>query len=228
MLKQITIYLVAVILFAHLADAAIIHGSIYDLSLKKLTGVRVEINTSQRQFLIAQNSSYSFNVPTGVYTLQAKLMQKGDVIESIQENITIKDNNIYTLDLILLPDIEHGVEEEDLDIGETILEKSKGNSYFLILLLLLSIAVPIGIYKGVKFLEKNKKIQKEALIENNLGQIIDIIKVGGGRTTQKEIRKKMPFSEAKISLMITELENEGKIKKIKRGRGNIIILNKKT
>ena len=56
-------------------------------------------------------------------------------------------------------------------------------------------------------------------------QIIHIIKEEGGRTTQKLIRKKIPLSEAKISLAITELVANGKIKKIKKGRGNIIILN---
>jgi len=43
------------------------------------------------------------------------------------------------------------------------------------------------------------------------------------RTTQKEIRKQVPLSEAKISLIISELESEQKIRKIKKGRGNILI-----
>jgi len=42
--------------------------------------------------------------------------------------------------------------------------------------------------------------------------------------TQKEIRKNFPVSQASISLILTELENDGKLKKIKRGKGNIIIL----
>ena len=41
---------------------------------------------------------------------------------------------------------------------------------------------------------------------------------------QKDIRKNFPSSEAKISLILTELEEKGIIKKIKRGRGNIIVL----
>ena len=43
------------------------------------------------------------------------------------------------------------------------------------------------------------------------------------RTTQKELRKEIPLSEAKISLIVTELEDKGKIRKIKKGRGNILI-----
>jgi uncharacterized membrane protein len=44
------------------------------------------------------------------------------------------------------------------------------------------------------------------------------------RLTQKEIRREVPMSEAKISLVLAELEDQGKIKKIRKGRGNIIVL----
>jgi uncharacterized membrane protein len=46
------------------------------------------------------------------------------------------------------------------------------------------------------------------------------------RITQKDIRKEVPLSEAKISLIIAELEAKGIIRKVKKGRGNIIFLNK--
>ncbi|MBI4145151.1 hypothetical protein HY493_03015 [Candidatus Woesearchaeota archaeon] len=54
--------------------------------------------------------------------------------------------------------------------------------------------------------------------------VLDIIRQLGGRTTQKEIRKLTPLSEAKVSLIITELEHKGQIEKIKKGRGNVIVL----
>jgi len=44
------------------------------------------------------------------------------------------------------------------------------------------------------------------------------------RLTQKEIRKEIPLSEAKISLIISEMEHKGVVEKIKKGRGNIIVL----
>ena len=76
--------------------------------------------------------------------------------------------------------------------------------------------------------EKIKTGQKEEKYEDNeLGQLIKIIRQEGGRATQKEIRKQIPLSEAKISLMIAELEHKGLVEKIKKGRGNIIILKKK-
>lgn len=37
------------------------------------------------------------------------------------------------------------------------------------------------------------------------------------------MRKEVKFGEAKVSLMLADLEDRGMIKKIKRGRSNIII-----
>ena len=36
--------------------------------------------------------------------------------------------------------------------------------------------------------------------------------------------KEMPYSEAKVSLMVTELEERGLLRKFKRGRGNVLVL----
>jgi len=54
---------------------------------------------------------------------------------------------------------------------------------------------------------------------------IEILKNYGGRLTQKELREKMPeYGEAKVSLIVAELEQMGVVKKFKKGRGNIIVL----
>jgi len=59
---------------------------------------------------------------------------------------------------------------------------------------------------------------------HDLAALIRALKEREGRATQKELRKDLPFSEAKVSLMVSELEHEGKVTKIRKGRGNIIIL----
>ena len=68
----------------------------------------------------------------------------------------------------------------------------------------------------------NKKITSKE--DKDTDKILLILKKHGGRATQKDIRKEIPLSEAKISLMIAELEADGKIRKIKKGRGNILVL----
>ncbi|MEM4710749.1 MAG: winged helix-turn-helix transcriptional regulator [Candidatus Woesearchaeota archaeon] len=72
-----------------------------------------------------------------------------------------------------------------------------------------------NVFSGVS---ENEKKEDTDLVSRILNLIKD-----NERMTQKDIRKSIPYSEAKISLILTQLENEGKIKKIKKGRGNIII-----
>jgi uncharacterized membrane protein len=76
-------------------------------------------------------------------------------------------------------------------------------------------------------LEKNESDKEEKRLNSKEYdiklKILEILNKEQGRTTQKEIRKHIPYSEAKISLVLSELEDEGKIKRIKKGRTNIII-----
>jgi len=58
------------------------------------------------------------------------------------------------------------------------------------------------------FLLKRKRREK-----SELDEIVEIIKKEGGRITQKELRKRLPYSEAKVSLMLSELEDKKIIKK---------------
>ena len=233
---KVLVYLLLGLSLLSVVDAATIYGSVYDLSLKKLSNARVEINTYPKQFLIAQNGSYSFNVPNGDYTIKAQMMQKTAVLASVQENITIKQDGAYVLDLILFPDVEEGIENIDIDVNGNIIESEKNHNYALIgLVILLILAI---IFTGFYYIKKNKGQQKETVSQDkksekeekyegsDLEQIIKIIKQEGGRATQKDIRKQIPLSEAKISLMIAELEHKGIVEKIKKGRGNIIILKK--
>ena len=73
--------------------------------------------------------------------------------------------------------------------------------------------------------ETELKKQKEESLDKYALEVLDILKKSGNRLTQKELREKISsIGEAKISLILNELEAAGKIKKIKKGRGNIIIL----
>lgn len=58
-------------------------------------------------------------------------------------------------------------------------------------------------------------------------QIVAELHKSEGRMNQKDLRKLLPWSEAKVSIELDLLEEQGLIKKIKKGRGNIIILTSK-
>lgn len=67
-------------------------------------------------------------------------------------------------------------------------------------------------------------IEKNSTEDADAKMVIDFIRSQEGRTTQKDIRKNFPSSEAKISLILTDLEAQGKIRKIKKGRGNVVVI----
>ncbi len=87
-----------------------------------------------------------------------------------------------------------------------------------------------------KIVEEVKKEIKKFTKEEALSSIeqeqpgyidrtLDIIRKHDGRITQKELRKELiEISESKVSLILTELEHTNKIEKVKRGRGNVILL----
>lgn len=59
-------------------------------------------------------------------------------------------------------------------------------------------------------------------LPEDLKELLEMIRASGNRITQRELRKKSPYSESKVSLMLSDLEERGLIEKFKRGRGNII------
>ncbi|MBI3035942.1 hypothetical protein HYY71_06490 [Candidatus Woesearchaeota archaeon] len=226
---RILVYGMLCIFLINYVNAATIHGAIYDFSLKEVNNARVEINTSPKQFKVAQNGTYSFNVPNGIYKIKAQLVHRNEVIASAEENITIRQDGSYVLDLILFPDIEEGVEDPGIEVSGQVIDEGKDRlllTGFIVLFVLGIAAIILYVLKTRKKKEADE-VKEEENKSEDLEQIISIIKQEGGRTTQKEIRKKIPLSEAKISLMIAELEHKGVIEKIKKGRGNIIILKKK-
>ena len=66
--------------------------------------------------------------------------------------------------------------------------------------------------------------QKKTPLPADLLEILDVIRGQKGRITQKDLRGKLDYSEVKVSLLLSELEKRGLIKKLKNGRENIVIL----
>lgn len=71
-------------------------------------------------------------------------------------------------------------------------------------------------------LNSEAKEHSKLNLPEDLKEILDMVRASGNRITQRELRKKSPYSESKVSLMLSDLEERGLIEKFKRGRGNII------
>jgi uncharacterized membrane protein len=184
---------------------ASLYGGIYDLDLSIQADAIVRIDTKPPQTLVAKNGTYRFSVPPGNYVITATY---SDSIA--KEEIEVAGAGEYVLDLLLGPDFE----EEDIPIDNPEEPPVVVATSYTWLWFLLSAIVLFLI--GVKTLPKRSSEDLEPLIQ--------FIREHDGRIVQANIVKHFPQSEAKISLMLTELESLGKIKKIKKGRGNVIIL----
>ena len=213
--------MLAIIILSTNAYAAIIHGSVYDLSLNRVDNVVVELNTIPKQRLVAFNGTYSFEVPNGNYLISATYNAE-NLHMNAKENISITSEGNYVLDLFLYPvfdDEEELFKDLEFEIDEPYKETKKIIGFQIILGIIFLSAI-----FGFILLKKPKK--KNEKMSSDLDKLLTLLEKNHGRMTQKEIRKDFAFSEAKISLMVAELEHLGKVKKIKQGRGNIIILSK--
>ncbi|MEM4247607.1 MAG: hypothetical protein QXF14_04810, partial [Candidatus Woesearchaeota archaeon] len=176
--------------------------------------------------MVSRNGTYEFLVPPGKYVIEARLPKQNT---AASEEIEVVQEGSYVIDLILFPDLseEEALLSETLDVAEY--EEPEYVPYWAYVLLVLAVLVGIAavLLRRMKKAtgEKKEEIKEEKKAEKaDLAEILAFIKKEGGRTTQKELRKAIPYSEGKISLMLAELESQGKVKKIKKGRGNIIIL----
>lgn len=74
------------------------------------------------------------------------------------------------------------------------------------------------------YFENKNAAPKKLPLSKDLSEALDIIRGHKGKITQKDLRNKLDYSEVKISLLLSELEKRGLIKKLKNGRENIVIL----
>jgi uncharacterized membrane protein len=222
--------LALILLVCNTVFAATIHGSIYDLYLQKQGNVVVTIDSTPRQTEVAKDGDYSFSLPAGEYSIEAKEMDGNETKSYASQNISVKEEGDYIIDLILFPRFEENdiiQEAESINVDES--QIGLQPNWPMIIIELIGILLLIAFFVIILYkLSRHKKEIEEkvqhASVDEESKKIIAFVKDQGGRTTQKEIRKHFPSSEAKISLVITELEHKGVLEKIKKGRGNVIVL----
>jgi len=197
------------------AGAVELSGNVYDDSLAPLSNVILTVDTEPKQQYISKNGAYTFNIPQGVYTLTASY-QEGSANYYAEEKIRIANEGAFVYDIILFPNLsEEEALSDDFELDVTALDDDRSNKWLWVSL------ISFLLFAGILYyvLKKRKNPGEDVVY----AMVLALIKKHK-RVTQKEIRKQVPMSEAKISLVITELEDKGLIKKIKKGRGNIIIL----
>ena len=205
-----------VLLLTYSSSAAVIEGKVYSWeTFEPLSNVIVEINTTPEQKILSKDGSYSFNVSPGSYRIAAKYYENGILVMEASENITVVSDGVYRIDILLTPVIEmEEVNFENITFEDVNGEETSYLPYILVAFLLL---IPASIYLV-------KRGSKREDLPEDLRRVVEVIRSSGGRITQKELREVLGVSEAKLSLMLSDLERRGIIEKYKKGRGNVIFL----
>ncbi len=198
-------------------NAAVIYGKLYRWdTLDILKNVVVTIKDHSIQRMISKNGSYSFDVPPGNYTIIA---EHGDLYAV--ENVTVV-NGKNRFDIILFPRLNISEPPAMPSIPTTTQTTKKSGFPYYILAIIICAAVVGGLY----YKKAREKGEEEEELPPDLSEVLEVIRSEGGRITQKELRKRLGYSEAKMSLVIADLERRGLVEKVKKGRGNIIFLKK--
>ncbi len=212
-----------------LENMARVHGGVYDwYTLELLPNAIVEVNTTPVQKIVATDGTYSFDLPSGDYVIKA-VYYEGRLLYG-EENITIVSPGDFVLDIVMFPPVDENVFDNDI-FDDWNFPEAKVDYGWIYL-----VAASMGVLMAFVFLfrRKSRKAKtreppssfKVVELPKDLKEVLDVVIQNGGRITQKELRKKLPYSEAKVSLMVADLEDRGLLRKIKKGRGNILVVTK--
>jgi len=235
--KKLMLLLVFCIVVPYSLGARV-YGTVYDLSLDPVPGAIIEVNTTPSQRYLSQDGSYELELPLGSYILTATELRAESVVAFTEEEVIVGSEGSFILDLIVYPEILD--ESELLDPGAlALVEEDFKETSLLFSLLVLTAVVLIILVVLVLIVIKTKalvgvlettrgflRMKREPPIHlpSDLQELYTLISAEGGRITQRELRKNIPLSEAKVSLMVAELVELGLVKKFKRGRGNVLVL----
>src|SRR3989338_2205867 len=205
MTMRLVVFLALFMLFVSLGYTAFVYGDIYKAhSLEKLNNTVVKIDGRFSYQLVITKSNYSIDLPEVDYTISAEHQDNNDITFSAKEEVRIGEGD-QRIDLALSP---------------------KGNTFdyvFAAGLVIIGLFLLYNIVMAKKGIsQKELTPAKKQELDEDAKKVLQTLESLEGRTTQKELKDTLNFSDAKLSLILSELEQMGKIKKFKRGRGNII------
>ena len=205
-----------------LLHSATITGSIYSYeTFEKVNGTVLRFEGPQAAQVISPDGDYTVQLVEGEYNLTALHMENGSVKYFAKERLDVGPGN-QTYDVVLF---DPGWFEGELpDLGMEVPAQQKQDwTPFLALAVLIVIAIAAYLY--LRGRTPKPAAEDEPLGEDESG-VLRILAENEGRIEQKRLREILGHSESKMSLLLTELEVTGKIKRFRKGRENIIKLKK--
>ncbi|RNI08203.1 hypothetical protein EDD83_07115 [Methanohalophilus euhalobius] len=142
-------------------ETATVHGSLYNwYTLEPQEDVILEINTTPAQTIVASNGIYAFNLEPGSYLIEARGYENGTLTSYSEEEITIKRQGDYVIDILLYPAYEEDIDDindtelnnltASVEEGTKIVEEKsddKDNYSYLLILIIPLLIVAIYFYR---------------------------------------------------------------------------------
>ncbi len=220
-------------------ESAKIRGAIYDHELNPISKTVVTINSTPEQRRVSQYGGYHFIVSPGSYEIVATLTRNDITREIAREYIVIPSEGDYVKDLFLYDDFDMRSEFEETFFMRVTMWFNEYYGFIILLFVgLLFIWVAFNVYFRFFQVQKHHTQTEVGDTQDTISEIIleqtsdDIIEKkilslladSQKPLRQKDIRKKFPLSEAKISLVLRNMEEKGQIARLKKGRSNVISL----
>ncbi|MGB9719517.1 MAG: helix-turn-helix transcriptional regulator [Candidatus Anstonellales archaeon] len=201
-----------------------LYGEIYSVdSFENLENVVVEVSGPSSAKFVA-NNNYSVELPAGNYTIKAYYIENGRVSLYTKEEVVLNKDTEYDL-ILFYPSEFEMIPDYNLANGTFELPEKKNEWMCYAAIIVIGILVFIVghvLSKGSEEEERGKPSMIKKEIDEDGKTIIKILKENEGRMEQKELREILKWTESKTSLVVGELEALGLVKRIKRGRKNII------
>lgn len=213
--------LLSCLLMASICTASFVHGEIYGPGLEKLNRTVITIDGAFSYQLVTDKGNYSIFLPTGQYTISAS-SPDGALYASQQVTVGADDQQ---LDLALKPKDELGILP------------------YLVAIAAIGIVAAVFLWAKARATPKPKPpdskpavatppahaepphfepVPRPVELDEDAKSVLRALDSFEGRATQKELKETLRFSDAKLSLILTELEQTGRVKRFKRGRANVV------
>jgi len=211
-----------------IVSAAQLSGTVYDYDLRKVPLAILEVNSSPVQRLVAADGTFEFELEPGEYEVTVSLARRN--LSSV-EVITIGREGRFVYDVILLPDLtEQALYEdiEDVPFFEDLIEDKPASEWVAWLLVFVALGTILYVIRKKPEIRRVRTIVEKQVVQRvtlaaDVQKVMDVLDELGGRASQKDIRARLPYSEAKVSLMVDELVAKGLVKKVRKGRANLIL-----
>lgn len=167
-------------------------------------------SSTEADFSSRNDSSIISNLPVALIFIF--LLGGGYKLSRNRKNLktkTVQAKKLDTSGLLEKTLRKRGVKPEFGDLGEAVSTKGQ---------------VREPVMESADYSEIEPVDLKKSPLSTDLREVLDVIRGHRGRITQKDLRSRLNYSEVKVSLLLSELEKRGLIKKLKHGRENIVIL----